>query len=113
MLEVGVEQDDGKRTLVGVSQQVGIAHLVADDLRHFLQRPVVGGNRHAFPLAAGFDGDEREIALRADGAFELAVEHELKRAGSEELRSLLVKRAAGHWCWCDYEALSRPFSLIL
>ena len=46
--------------LVGVAEQVGVADLAADDLRDLLQRAVVGRDRHAFPLAAGLDGDERQ-----------------------------------------------------
>ena len=73
VLEVGVEQDERERALVGVPDQIGVAHLAADDLRHFLQRAVVGGDRHAFPFAAGLDGDERQVVLRSDGALELAM----------------------------------------
>ena len=96
MLEVGVEQDQRERALVGMAEQIGVAHLPADDLRHFLHGPVVGRDHHAFPFAAGLDDDERQEVLGPHGALELAVEHELERAGRQQLRALFVERTAGH-----------------
>jgi hypothetical protein len=62
-----------------VPDQIGVPHFADDDLRHFLEGAVVGGHRDAVPLAARLDCHQGQVVLRPDGAFELAVEHELER----------------------------------
>ena len=51
------------------------------------ERAVVGGDHHAVPLAAGLEHDQRQVVLGPDGALQLAVEHELERAGRQQLAS--------------------------
>jgi hypothetical protein len=92
-----------------VAEQIGVTHLFADNLGHLEQRALIRSHGHALPLAAGFDHHQGEEILGAHRALELAIEHEVKRRGRQNFRALFVKRTARH----DYEALSRPFSLIL
>ena len=93
-----------------LAEQIGVAHLVADDPRDFVERPVVGGHRHPVPLAPRLEDHQRQVILRADGALHFAVEDELERRRLEETRAFFEKWV-GHRL--HYDALSRPFSLIL
>jgi len=85
VLVVGVEQHHGEGALVGVADEIRVADLLADDLGHLVDRPVVGGHQHAVPLPRRFHGHEREIVLGPHRALELGVQNELERAGRQEL----------------------------
>ena len=109
MFEIGVEQRDRQRAFVGVAEQIGIADFASDDVRHFLHGAFVRGDEHTVPFAGGLEDDEREEILGTDRAPQLAVEHELERAGRQQLRAGFIERRGVH----RQEALSRRFSLIL
>jgi hypothetical protein len=85
MLEIGVDQHERNRAALGMPEEVGIAHFLADDLRHLHHGPIVGGDHHAFPLAARFDHDQCEKVLRSHGTLQFAVEHEFERARGQKL----------------------------
>ena len=110
VLVIRVQQHEREQALIRQAEHVGVAHLVADDLRDFADRALVGGHAHAVELADGFHRDERQVVLRAHGTPQLAVEHELEGMWLQQPR-MIVEEGIGHGQ--RQEALSRPFSLIL
>ena len=81
---VGVDQHERELAVLGMAEQIGIAHFVADDARHLLDGAFVGGHHQSVPFAARFEHHEREEVLRAHGPLQLAVEDELEGVRREQ-----------------------------
>jgi hypothetical protein len=95
-VEVGIQQHQGERALLGPANRIRFAHLAADHLRHFLDHPFVGGHLEAVPLAPCFEHDQGEETLRAHGPLQLAGQHDVKRRRRQQPRAFLEERIVRH-----------------
>ena len=107
---VRIEEHHREGALVAGAEDVGIPDLEPEDPRDFADGPLVGGDHETVPFPFGFNDEQGQIVLRSHRTLEFGIEHELKRERGQQACAVFVESFSGHG---DYDALSRPLSLIL